>query len=56
MEERIYNITITLEDGNVEEVTVVTLPKFLHSTLDCLESEYECDVTFDIVEVEEVPV
>lgn len=55
MEERIYDITITSENG-VEEVTIVTLPQFLHSTLDCLESEYEGDVTFDIVEVEEVPV
>lgn len=53
MEERIYDITITLEDGNVEEVTIVTLPKFLHSTIDCIEAEYD-NVT--MIDIEEVPV
>ena len=55
MEEKVYNVTFTFENGSVEVATVVCLPQFLDSTIDdCIAEEFDDEVT--TIDIEEVPV
>jgi hypothetical protein len=53
MEEKVYNVTFTFENGSVEVATVVCLPQFLNSTIDdCIAEEFDEDPS--VIDIEEI--